>query len=283
MNLREFLSKKEEYPDNHEVTLADGVKVTLGDLRTYNAEEDARIQQQTQQLTQREGVLETAANEVAAMRARIEAAQQNPAATVDPELKELVDLLKGVRNGNKVDIFKEPGDYFKPLVDRLNAVDESIKAEKAAREQNRQDVERTITWHTRKQIDRDYRSYQDWPKDFDTRKAITYAQQNRLVDEMGYPDFDAVHERITAPVRQEANLKAERDKIRKEEREAAQRDAAQGARREPFVSMPNGGGSGGGPNAAPKGKKYGGIEKIDEGDILSDPDILATFQPNFQS
>jgi hypothetical protein len=194
MNLREFLSKKEEYPDNHEVTLADGVKVTLGDLRTYSAEEDARIQQQTQQLTQREGVLETAANEVAAMRARIEAAQQNPAATVDPELKELVDLLKGVRNGNKVDIFKEPGDYFKPLVDRLNAVDESIKAEKAAREQNRQDVERTITWHTRKQIDRDYRSYQDWPKDFDTRKALAYAQQNRLVDEMGYPDFDAVHE-----------------------------------------------------------------------------------------
>jgi hypothetical protein len=274
-DLRSFLKSKDKYPDDHKVTLADGVEVTLGDLRAFDEERDGEVRSRAAELDTREGHLSNLANEVAALKASLDERLSSAGTTTsDPRVQKLLDIMSKATAGEKASIFDETPEYFKPLVAKLDEYAQSLAAQKQALDSQRSDVEKTITWHTRKQIERDYRSYKDWPENFDVKKAIMYAQQNRVVDEMGYPDFDRIHDAVTTPIRQKADLEAERKKIREEERAAVRKEAAaQPSRHDAFVPLPN---SGGGAQGAGR-KTYGGVDKISDADILSDPEILATF------
>lgn len=274
-DLRSFLKSKDKYPDDHKVTLADGVEVTLGDLRVFDEERDGEVRSRAAELDTREGHLSNLANEVAGLRAKLDDQLASAGtSTRDPQVQKLLDIMSKATAGEKASIFDETPEYFKPLVAKLDEYAQGLAAQKQALEGQRGDIEKTITWHTRKQIERDYRSYRDWPENFDIKKAISYAQQNRVVDEMGYPDFDRVHDAVTAPIRQKADLDKEREKIRAEERAAVRKETAtQPARHDAFVPLPNGGGGSG----AGARKSYGGVDKIPDSDILSDPEIIATF------
>lgn len=269
-NLRDFLKDKGKYPDTHKVTLADGVDVTIGDLRAFQDNEDQQISTRVNELNQREQILGQAADEVANLRAAVEDMRRNPAqAAQDPQAKQLIELLQnGLRGGQKVSVFEEPGDYFKPLVERLSEIGKQIETAQKHTNDTRQDIEKTFAWHLRRQVQKEFNAYKDWPEKFGMREAIDYAKQNRLLDEMQYPDWDAVHDRVTAPARQKADADKLREEIRTEERENARKDATAQRQRDVFVPTP--GGSGGG---APSGKKFGGIEKVSEADILNDETI----------
>lgn len=270
-DLRKFLSDKDKYPDTAKVTLADGVETTLGDLRAFQDEQDEGIRGRMGELDQREQVLGRAADEVGRARAAIEEMRNNPAAAAEnPELKQLLELFQGIRGGKKVSVFEEPGDYFKPLVDRLDSLSTEIKGAQESHRKMQKDLQDTLAWDLKNRVKVEYRQFKDWPKEYDNwQKVYEFAKGNRLLDENNYPDFDAVHERVTAPIRQKGELEAERKRIRDEERESARKEAGERTRRDTFVPMPNsspGGGVG-------KAKSYGGIEKVAEGDILNDPDM----------
>ena len=269
---RQILDDKEKYPDDKKITLDNGVEVTMGDLRAFQAEQDSTLRERMAALTAQQQQLNALSEELAQYRARLEA---QPQPQGQPDAKSVADqLLTALRSGDsKIDIFKEPGDYFKPLVEKLTAI-EAWKAEQEAKlVADRKAIQDSFAWHIKNQIRRDYRAHNDWPKDYKIENAVQYAKDNRLVDEMGYPDFDAVHERVTAPVREKANV----DKIRADALAEGRKQAeAELRQKNAFVPLP--GGNGSGISGAPK--KFGGIEKVPDADILNDPDIIAAFTVN---
>ncbi len=272
VDLKKFLASKEEYPDGTKITLANGVEVTLKDLRDFDTAREDEVRAKQTELAGREQQLGTLAEQVAAARAALEAkGNENPAPADIAQA--IVDRIQAAAGDRKIDIFKEPGDNFKPLVDRIAELDLRDKTRDDYIKNTRTELEKYLTYDNKRQILRDYRSFKEWPKDFDVKKAVQYATQNRLLDEMGYPDFDRVYEAVTAPVRQAADLDKEREKIRGEERTKARKEAADANRpRDAFVPTP--GATGGGTQAKPK---YKGIESIPDWDILNDPEIQATF------
>lgn len=270
--LAEIIADKEHYADDTKFTLANGVETTIGDLRTFATSRQNDLEERQAALAAREAALNSLTEEVAQMRARLEA-QPQPQGQPDP--KSVADqLLAALRSGDsKIDIFKEPGDYFKPLIDKLNAFDAWKAEQDKIIAADRKAIQDSFKWHIDKQVKRDFRAYNDWPKDYKVENVVQYAQQNRLVDEFGYPDFDAVHERVTAPIRERANV----DKIRADALAEGRKQAeAELRQHNAFVPLP--GGNGSGISGAPR--KFGGIEKVPDADILNDPDIIAAFTVN---
>jgi hypothetical protein len=271
--LAEIIADKEHFTDDTKFTLANGVETTIGDLRTFADSRQGDLEERHAALTRREAALNQLTEEVAQMRARLEA--QPP--IQQPDSKSVADqLLAALRSGDaKVDIFKEPGDYFKPLVDKLTAIEQWRTEQDGKLVADRKAIQDSFAWHIKNQIRRDYRAHNDWPKDYKIENAVQYARDNKLVDEMGYPDFDQVHERVTAPVRDEARIKQIRDEARAE---GAKEAEASLRTKNAFVPLPGGNGSPGINGAAPK--RFGGIEKVPDADILNDPDIIAAFSTN---
>lgn len=268
---REILADKTKYPDDKKITLDNGVEVTMADLRAFQVEQDSQLQERMAALNTREQAVNTLAEEVSQMRARLEATQTTG---TQPDPKSVADqLLAALRSGDsKIDIFKEPGDYFKPLVDKLNAFDTWKAEQDRIIAADRKAIQDSFAWHLKNQIRRDFRAHNDWPKDYKIENAVQYAKDNKLVDEMGYPDFDAVHERVTAPIRQQSEI----ERIKAEAKAEGAREAEANLRtKNAFVPLP--GGNGAGINGAAGQKKFGGIEKVPDADILNDPEIQAAF------
>lgn len=269
-DLKKWLDENKETPGDTKLTLANGVEVTLDDLRVFDTARDAEVETKRRELAGREQQLGTLAEQVASAKAALEARGNQDPTSADIA-QTIVDKLQSAAGGRKINIFEEPGDYFKPLIERITDLDSRDKARDEYIKNTRGELEKYLTYDNARQIKRDYRSYKEWPKEFNVAKAVQYATQNKMVDEMGYPDFDRVYDAVTAPSRQAATLDEERKKIRKEEREKLNAEQQQ-QRSNAFVPTP--GATGGGAPAKPK---YKGIESIPDYDILSDPEIQATF------
>lgn len=257
-----------EITDDTEIVIGKQ-KVRAGDLRDY------RRAQQTE-IESRDARYNDAATQyanVAAMandyKAKLDAALAAQGSDQRVDESKLVDLLVKRLQGDKgANIFEKPGEYFAPVVDKLKELDklkENFENLTAAQKKATQDA---FAWQLQKDMKRDYRSIKDWPKEVTFEKALQMAQQNGYVDRAdGYPDFDKLHEAMTAPERQ----KKEREDL---ESAAERRGYEKAIKESSTVPMPGYGGGAGQPNMK---SKYGGIDKISEADILNDPAIIATF------
>lgn len=257
-----------ELKDDDELTFGKQ-KIKVGDLRAYRSAQD-------QAVAERDARYNDAATQyanVAAMandyKAKLDAAlaAQGSDQRVD-ENKLLEVLVKRLKGDEGTNIFEKPGDYFKPVVDKLKELDalkENFESMTAAQKKATQDA---FAWQLQKDMKRDYRSIKDWPKEMSFEKALQMAQQNGYVDRAdGYPDFDKLSEALNAPERQ----KREREEI---ETAAEKRGYEKAVRESTNVPMPGYGGGAGQPSMK---SKFGGIDKIPDSEILNDPDIIATF------
>src|SRR5215467_6089459 len=120
----EIVKDSENFPDNLQWQLADGIVVNLGDLRNKIRAYDQGFTQKTQQLAQQRAQLQQQQQELANAYGmfqqevqRFQQAQQAAAAAPQQHPNQMTG-----------DIFSEPGEYFKPLVDRFRAYEDRARA-----------------------------------------------------------------------------------------------------------------------------------------------------------
>jgi hypothetical protein len=257
-----------ELKDDDELTFGKQ-KIKVADLRAYRAaqdqavaERDAKYNDAATQYSQ----LATMANQYKAQLDEALAKAGRPE-TVD-ESKLLEVLAKRLLGDQKKSVLDQPGEYFQPVVDKLKKVDDIEKRFDEMTAAQKKATQDAFAWQLQKDMRRDFRAIKDWPKDMTFEKAIQMAQQNGYVDRAdGYPDFDKLHETLTAPERQ----KREREEY---ESAAEKRGYEKAMQQASTVPLPGYGGGAGAPNMK---SKFGGIDKIPDSDILNDPDIIATF------
>jgi hypothetical protein len=269
---RKFLDDKEHYADDMEMTFGD-MKVKLGDLRAYDNEQRTNLDRFMKRSGQLEGEYGKLANQFNELRALYDqVAQQvqaNAAASQsNGRQTDVVDqLVERLQGGKKPTILDKPGDFFAPLVDRLKKVDELAGNHERFKDDLRKELIGAFGFQVQKDMKRDYRSFK-WPEGWSFNKVLEFANEHQVLEPGSrYPDFDRIHDSITAPIR----AAEEREKIVKEARDEGYTQARKeftenGA----YVPGPGFGGVG----ASPQFKsKFGGIDKIPDEQILNDPDI----------
>jgi hypothetical protein len=268
---RKILEDREKYADDLEMAIGD-VKVKLGDLREYDSEQRGHLDRYTKRSSQLEGEYGKLANQYNELRAlydqvaqQLQTVQQNPNRNGQPDLlDQLVNRLQGERNPTVMD---KPGEFFAPVIERLKKIDEIQQNQEKFKEDLRKELVSAFGFQVNKDMRRDYRSFQ-WPKDWNFQKVLEYANEHQMLEPGSrYPDFDRIHDDVMAPI----NAETEREELKK----AARDEGYNTARKEiiesngTFVPSPGFGGMG-----SPQLKsKFGGIEKIPDETILSDPDV----------
>lgn len=267
-----ILADRTKYPDTLKIDLGDGASATLGDVREFYAQQAEEVNKVTGRNTFVEGEYakmveqyNQMAQQLETMRQQIEQGKQGPQGDI---VEQLVERLT---KGNQPNVFDRPGDYFKPVVDRLTKFESDMAALAKRQEEFQKTLRSELTgafgFQAQKDLKRDFRAY-TWPKDVTFDKVMAYAKQNNLLEAgSGYPDFDTIHERITGPERT-AKERAELEKTAEERGYARAQDEF---RKNGGTFVP-GPGFGGGGVPAPKGK-FGGVDKIPDETILNDPDV----------
>jgi hypothetical protein len=268
---RKFLDDKEKFADDLELTIGD-MKVKLGDLRAYDMDQRTNLDRFSKRSGQLEGEYGKLANQYNELRAlydqvaqQLQTFQSNPSNGNSPDLVEqLVDRLRGDRNPTVLD---KPGDFFAPVVERLKKLDEIEANQNKFKEDLRKELVSAFGFQVNKDMKRDYRSFQ-WPKDWSFQKVLEFANEHQMLEPGSrYPDFDRIHENITAPIaaaeEREQAIKSARDEgYAQARKEFVENNGT-------FVPSPGFGGMG-----SPQMKsKFGGIDKIPDETILNDPDV----------
>ena len=267
---RKFLDDKEKFADDLEFAFGD-MKVKLGDLRQYDSEQRTNLEKYTQRAGLLEGEYGKLANQYNELRALYDqVAQQlqenaNRGNTNSPNLvDQLVERLGAGKNPTVLD---KPGEFFAPVIEKLRRIDELEAQNKKFQEDLRKELTGAFGFQVSKDMKRDYRSF-TWPKEWTFQKVIEFAKERGALEPGSqYPDFDRIHEAVTAPI----NAAAEREEMVKKAREegyAASRKefTADGT----YVPGP---GFGGGMASAQLKSKFGGIDKIPDETILNDADV----------
>jgi hypothetical protein len=270
---RKFLDDKENFADDLEFTIGENMKVKLGDLRAYDAEQRGnldRFTQRSQQLESEYGKLANQYNELRALYDQV--AQQMQEYTQNgnrsPNNPNFVDqLVERLSAGKNPTVLDKPGEFFAPVIEKLKRIDEIEAENKRFREDLKKELTGAFGFQVSKDMKRDYRSFQ-WPKDWTFQKVIEFAKERGVLEPGSqYPDFDRIHEAVTAPI----NAAAEREEMVKKAREegyaAARKEFTESGA---IVPTP---GFGGGMGSVQLKSKFGGIDKIPDETILNDPDV----------
>lgn len=267
---RKILDDREKYADDIELTIGD-MKVKLGDLREYDGELRTNLDRFSKRSGQLEGEYGKLANQYNELRAlydqvaqQLQTFQQTPPRNNEGDLVEqLVQRLQGERNPTVLD---KPGEFFAPVVERLKKIEQIEQNQEKFKEDLRKELISAFGFQVNKDMRRDYRSFQ-WPKDWTFQKVLEFANERQLLEPNSkYPDFDRIHETITAPIA----AKEERETALKTAREEGYAQA-----RKEFVEsngtyVPSPGFGGG---SVQLKSKFGGIDKIPDDTILNDPDV----------
>jgi hypothetical protein len=269
---RKILDDKEKYADELEIAVGD-MKLKLGDLRAYDAEQQANLGRFTQRSSQLEGEYGKLANQYNELRAlydqvaqQLQAVQQNPNTASNPD--DIINLLvEKLGAGRKPTVLDKPGEFFEPVVKELRRIDAMEAENRKFREDLRKELVGAFGFQVNKDMRRDYRAFQ-WPKEWSFQKVLEYANEHQMLEPGSrYPDFDRIHENVTYPIRAEEERKTLMETSRKEGYEQARKELTQDGA---FVPAP---GFGGGLGSSPLKSKFGGIDKIPDETILNDPDI----------
>jgi len=257
-----------ELSDDDEIVVGKQ-KVRVGDMREYRRAQQTEIESRDARFNDSAQQYASVAAMANDYKAKLDAALAAQGSDQRVDESKLVDLLVARLTGGKnPNIFEKPGEYFEPVVNKLKELDALKENFETMTAQQKKATQDAFAWQLQKDMKRDYRSIKDWPKDMSFEKALQMAQQNGFVDRSdGYPDFDKLSEALNAPERQ----KREREEI---ETAAEKRGYEKAVREATNVPMPGYGGGAGQPSMK---SKFGGIDKIPDDQILSDPDIIATF------
>lgn len=268
---RKFLDDKEKYADDLEFTFGD-TKVSLGDLRAYDQEQRENVSKYTQRSTQLEGAYGQLANQYNELRAlydqvaqQLQGQNQNPNGNQSKDfVEQLMERLGKERTPN---VLEKPGEFFQPLVERVKQLEAIGSNLDRFKEDLRKELTGAFGFQVSKDMKRDYRSL-SWPKDWTFNKVIEFAKEHAMLEPGSqYPDFDRIHETITAPINMAAEREESIKKARDEGYAQARKEFTEGGA---IVPMP---GFGGGSGAASLKSKYGGIDKVPDEVILNDQDI----------
>lgn len=267
---RKFLDDKENFADDTELTFGD-MKVRLGDLRQYDTEQRANLEKFTQRSSLLEGEYGKLANQYNELRALYDqVAQQlqehaNRGNTNAPNVvDQLVERLSAGKNPTVLD---KPGEFFAPVVDKLRRIDDIEAANKKFQDDLRKELTSAFGFQVSKDMKRDYRSF-TWPKDWTFQKVIELAKERGILEPGSqYPDFDRIHEAVTAPITAATEREEAVKKAREEGYAQARKEFTQDGS---YVPGPGFGGGMGSPQLK---SKFGGIDKIPDETILNDPDI----------
>jgi len=270
---RKFLDDKENYSDDLEIPVGENMKVRLGDLRAYDVEQRANLDKYTARSSQLENAYGQLANQYNELRSlydqiaqQLQTAQQNPN---NPQQRNVVDDLVARLTADKTPtVMEKPGEFFAPVIEKLRQIDEIVAENKRFRDDLRRELTGAFGFQVSKDMKRDYRSFQ-WPKDWTFNKVIELAKERNILEPGSqYPDFDRIHEAVTAPI----NAAAHEEEITKKARDEGYAQARKELMTEngAFVPSP---GFGGGMASAQLKSKFGGIEKIPDETILNDMDV----------
>lgn len=267
---RKFLDDKENFKDEMELTFGD-MKVRLGDLRQYDSEQRTNLEKYTQRAGLLEGEYGKLANQYNELRAlydQVAQQLQENANGRNSNSPNVVDqLVERLTAGKNPTVLDKPGEFFAPVIEKLRRIDELEAQNKKFQEDLRKELTGAFGFQVSKDMKRDYRSFQ-WPKEWTFQKVIEFAKERGALEPGSqYPDFDRIHEAVTAPI----NAAAEREEMVKKARDegyaAARKElTADGA----YVPGP---GFGGGMGSQQLKSKFGGIEKIPDEVILNDAEI----------
>jgi hypothetical protein len=269
---RKFLDDKEHFADDMEMTFGD-MKVKLGDLRAYDTEQRANLDKFTQRSTLLEGEYGKLANQYNELRSLYDqVAQQlqefssNRNGNQQPNnfVEQLVERLGAGKNPTVLD---KPGEFFQPVIEKLKRIDEIEAENRRFQESLRKELTGAFGFQVSKDMKRDYRSFQ-WPKDWTFNKVIELAKERGILEPGSqYPDFDRIHEAVTAPITAATEREEAVNKAREEGYAAARKEFTENGT---YVPGPGFGGGGG---ALQLKSKFGGIDKIPDEQILNDPDV----------
>lgn len=268
---RKILDDKEKYSDDLELDFGD-MKVKLGDLRQYDAEQRTNLDRFTKRSSQLEGEYGKLANQYNELRAlydQVATQLQTVAANGNGKqggdvVDQLVERLQG---GKKPNIMDKPGEFFQPLVDRIRRVDDIEGNLTKFKDDLRKELVNAFGFQVNKDMKRDFRSFK-WPEGWTFNKVLEFANEHQVLEPGSrYPDFDRIYDTVMAPI----NAETEREEIRKTAREEGYKQARQELTQDgSYVPGPGFGGFG---TASPMKSKFGGIEKIPDETILNDPDV----------
>ena len=284
--LKEILADTENYGDDEEVTIK-GVKVKVGDMRAFTASQNeaaaAALEERRTALQNYENDLVQKADALAAHIAEIQAARGAEKGSGDL-VQDLINRLRGPEKKTMMDL--DGDEFFGPVVKTIRGF-ESAKEELSKQiKQYNDEAARIARWAVEREIDRDFQSLPDRPKELTKKQLVDHAVKRRYIDELGYPDLRRAYDDVQAPVVAKKTREQMREEVRKEVRaeEAAKqaKPIEEGDLNEivgkghVFIPRP-GGGSGGGKGAAAKSVKYGGIDRVPNEVIMNDPSIQALF------
>ena len=268
---RKFLDDKEKYGDDTEMVFGD-MKVKLGDLRAYDTDQRTNLDRYMRRTGQLEGEYGKLANQYNELRSLYDqVAQQlntfqqngNRTETQGDLVDQLVQRLQGDKNPT---VMERPGEFFAPVIERLKKIDEIENNQQKFKEDLRKELVSAFGFQVNKDMKRDYRSFK-WPEGWNFNKVLEFANEHQMLEPGSrYPDFDRIHDNVTAPIaaaeEREQAIKTARD----EGYAAARKELSENGT---YVPSP---GFGGGGSLQLK-SKFGGIDKIPDETILNDPDI----------
>src|SRR6185437_10766430 len=248
MTLKEMLADKTKFDDTVEIPLADGGKITFGEMRALHAESVAE-QHKAQQKQQE---LDTLASEVTrvygSLQERLAAA---PAAAPAGSGTTTADDYSRYEND----------EILGPLFKKLTAAEKKVAALETDRITK---LEQALQFGTRRLLNRELRqefdAIPDRFADVDLKTVIEYAGKNRVLDEDGVPDVRRAYNDMTSQRQVEAREKAAYERGLQEAR-------AQGAAG--MTPRPNSGAVG----AVPGSKSYGSLEEAFDA-IHGDQDLM---------
>ncbi len=286
--IKEILADPENYGDDEEVTIK-GVKVKVGDIRAFNASQNeaaaAALEERRTTLQNYENDLVQKADALAAQIAEIQANRGAERGSGDL-VQDLINRLRGPEKKTMMDL--DGDEFFGPVV-------KTIREFQAGREELAKEIKkyneeasRIARWAVEREIDRDFNSLPDRPKELTKRQLVDHAVKRRYVDELGYPDLRRAYDDVQAPVFAKKSREQMRKEVEQEVRAEQQKKQAEPigegeidqivGKGHVFVPRPSGGSGGGKGAAAVKPTRYGGIEKIPTEAVLNDPSIRALFE-----
>lgn len=259
----EIVKDSQNFPDTLQWQLADGMVVSLGDIRNKIRAYDQGFTQKTQELAKQRQEMQRQQQELAnaysLFQQQVQEFQQSQQATANAP-RQTAQNFTG-------DIWSEPGEYFKPLVDWRNQLDGRIK-DYENRLQSIFDLARdSISWVADREVEKDYaeakQAFKDyWDENELSREALTkYAHENKIVDKRGFPLVKSAAERYLSPKMREKEL-SEAEK-RGYEKAAKERPNA------PIIPRPGMVGQ----QAPTNGKNYNGDLGALFADLRQDPDV----------
>lgn len=201
----EIVKNSEQFPDNLPWQLADGLTITLGDVRAKIRAYDQGFTQKTQDVARQRQELQRQQQELANAYASFQQqVQQFQAQQAQAPAQAAQQQVVG-------DIFADPGEYFKPLVDRLKGYDDRYK-QFEERLNGIFDLARdSITWVADREIEKDYKSAQEalkdyWEDNLSREELTKYAHENKIVDKRGFPLVRDAAEKYLSPKMREKEL-----------------------------------------------------------------------------